>query len=141
MKKRNFILLLSLIFIATACQSQQLMQTKADARKLTDNKEKFINKPLENLLVEIKPEIKAAFGNPDEENEKITSYIRFHFTNQNEYFKRKGNGENPTRILVTLIRPNKKRYPKLDSNAQWTDAQTKIYGDMIVVDISILGKD
>lgn len=124
-----------------SCQSQKLMNTIKDAEKLTINKNIFINKPLKKLLNEISPPIKAALGNPEDVSPTTLPSISFYFANKNEFNKRRQNGENPTRILVRLKRPDNKLYPKLDPNSVWTIEQTKVYGDMIVVDFSIIGKN
>lgn len=50
------------LFMNISCKAQQMVQTPNDVYKLRENEQQFINKPLKNLLKEIKPEIKMAAG-------------------------------------------------------------------------------
>ncbi len=85
MKNIFKILLIMTLLINCSSQSQQLVQTPDDIQKLKTNKLLFIYKPLKNLLKEVKPEIKTAFGtsgspsfftfkflSPSEINQKVT---------------------------------------------------------------------
>lgn len=54
-----------LFIINTSCKAQQMVQTPAETYKLKVNEQQFINKPLKNLLKEIKPEIKLVTGTVD----------------------------------------------------------------------------
>jgi hypothetical protein len=60
---KNYILVSLLsIYILTSCFSQQLVKKQEDARLIIQQKERFINKPLKDLIKEIKPEIKNALA-------------------------------------------------------------------------------
>lgn len=60
-----FKILLSFFLVVTAISCKaQLVQTTNDVKKLIENKNLFIGKPLEVLLKEVKPEIKMAIGMP-----------------------------------------------------------------------------
>ena len=62
------------LLINYSCKAQQLVQTPNDAYKLKTNEQQFLNKPLKNLLKEIKPEIKFVLGTVD-----YPSYFSFRF--------------------------------------------------------------
>lgn len=56
-----------------------MVQTPNDAHKLKINEQKFIHKPLKNLLKEIKPEIKTVLRTIDN-----ASYFVFYFMIRDE---------------------------------------------------------
>ena len=53
------------LLLSYSCKAQQMVQTTKDVSKLKTNEQQFINKPLKNLLKEIKPEIKTADATND----------------------------------------------------------------------------
>ena len=55
-----------ILFSSCSCVSQQLVETVNDAKKILEHKEQFKNKPLKELLKEIKPPIKRADASPFE---------------------------------------------------------------------------
>ena len=71
---KYFLSTLLTICILTNCFSQQLVKKQADARLIIEQKVRFINKPLKDLLKEIKPEIKYAFGHNAGDHGRPTSY-------------------------------------------------------------------
>ena len=73
-----FLLSLLTICVLSSCFSQQLVKKQADARLIVEQKDRFINKPLKDLLKEIKPEIKYAFGY-DAGDHGMPAYFRFMF--------------------------------------------------------------
>jgi len=115
------------------------MRTVGEAKKLEINQSKFIGKPLKVLLDEIGPQIKTALGDPELISDRTLSHISFYFTDKSEYYSRIKNGEKPTIILVTLKKPDGKKYPPLSPTKSWTSEQKKIYGDMIVMRINVSG--
>ena len=74
----KFIVILFL-FINTSCKAQQMVETPNDAYKLKTNEQQFVNKPLKNLLKEIKPAIKNVLGTRDN-----PSYFVFYFISRDE---------------------------------------------------------
>ena len=72
MKNTLKIFILLFILINNSCK-QLMVQTTKDAYKLKINEQQFINKPLKNLLKEIKPEIKTA-GASNEEGYQFFSF-------------------------------------------------------------------
>lgn len=124
-----------------SCYAQKMVQKSSDAKKLEINKDQFIDKPLKVLLAQIAPKIEGALGDPDMASDTRLNHISFCFIGIDEYFHRKNKGENPIIIRVTLKRPNRKEYPVLSPKNAWTDEQTKIYGDMIVMRITVSGEN
>ena len=55
MKQLFNIFLVAFLFAITSCNTQKLVLKVNDAKKLETNKDKFIGKPLKNVLSEIKP--------------------------------------------------------------------------------------
>jgi hypothetical protein len=53
------------LFANNSCKAQQMVQTTKDVCLLKTNEQQFINKPLEDLLKAIKPEIKTADATND----------------------------------------------------------------------------
>lgn len=129
------------MFLLTWCQGQKLMQKLEDAKKLQQQQEKFVNKPLKNLLAQISPEIKSTIGDVECINKKKMNTIIFYFEERKDFLRRKQKSENPTRIMVYLINPESKIYPKLDKHTPWSIEKTNIYGDFIVKRISVLGEN
>jgi len=66
MKKIKLLIPFFILFSLHNCFSQQLVQTVSDAKKILEHKEQFKNKPLKELLKEIKPPIKRADASPFE---------------------------------------------------------------------------
>ncbi|MEO7047701.1 MAG: hypothetical protein ABI091_20550, partial [Ferruginibacter sp.] len=58
--------LLAILFFAQIGNSQQLVQNINDINRLKEYEDIFINKPLKDLIKEIKPEIKIAFPNNED---------------------------------------------------------------------------
>ena len=71
---KNILRTFALLFILSnnSCKAQQMVQTTKDAYLLKTSEQQFINKPLKNLLKEIKPEIKTA-GASNEEGHQFFS--------------------------------------------------------------------
>ena len=137
-------LFLILIFSATvSCHLQQLVQTSNDAKKIKENEKLFIGKPLKNLLKEIKPEIKMAYGDPSINIQSKVGYFRFKFVDFKQNNSLKANGKMPVSIIV-YVKENfdwdfQKR-PK-GKELQWTKEDEKKYGDLTIVAFRVYGED
>jgi len=127
------------LLATTSCHAQKMVQKTSDAKRLEINKDKFVGKPLKVLLDKIGPQIKSALGNPEDKSDIRLNHISFYFVDKGEYYSRKSKGEHPTIINVTLKRPNGKEYPSLSPVKPWDDEKTQIYGDMIIVRITVSG--
>lgn len=141
MKNVSYLLILVFTISMYSCQAQKLVMQPTDAYKLNEFKDRFIGKPLKVLLAEINPQIKTALGNPADASDTKFANISFLFVNKTEYLAMKKAGRDPISIIVSLKRADDKSYPELDPDKIWTTKQTKLYGDMIVFRVGILGND
>ncbi|AYN05054.1 hypothetical protein [Flavobacterium sp. 140616W15] len=125
------------LLINTNCKAQQMVQTTKDVSKLKTNEQQFINKPLKNLLKEIKPEIKIGYGSNDEGH----SYFSFRFTTFEQREKKQGSKEDRVSLYVYVKegpidwdfdkRPIGKEY-------EWTKEDLVKYGNLTVIRIKII---
>ncbi|MCZ8228053.1 hypothetical protein [Flavobacterium sp.] len=130
--------LASLVFLINySCKAQQLVQTTADVQKLKTNEQQFINKPLKDLLKEIKPEIKTAFGNIGD-----PCFFSFRFIDPEEIKRR--SLENPSVGLYVYVKePLEWYFEKREKGKeyQWTKEDLEKYGNLTVIRIKVIGKD
>jgi hypothetical protein len=135
---------LSLFVFLMLCSScyGQMVQKTTDAIVLQNKKEVFIGKPLTELLKQIAPRIKYVYGNPENRwaGETGGTYLRFYFVDRKEAFKQIDAGKKPTTIVINFhLEPNNKRKPlPKEGLNEWTDKQTKEYGDMIVLNVRVI---
>lgn len=125
------------VFMNFSCKAQQMVQTTKDVYKLKANEQQFVNKPLRNLLKEIKPEIKNADGN----NEEGHSFFGFRFRTLEQRIKNEGNKEDRVSLYVYVKempidwdfdkRPKGKEY-------QWTKEDIEKYGNLTVIRIKVI---
>ncbi len=143
MKKIFFLAIFFTILIGTSCRAQKMMNSVNDAIKLQDNKRQFIGKLFKKLLNQITPEIKYYYGNPDNKGESIAgTCIKFYFVSKEDYKKVNEDINKPTGILVCFkLEPKNNREPIPIGGRDWTGTETKEYGDMIVTNIYVTGKD
>lgn len=136
---RNTIKLLAflLIIISTSCQAQQLVQVPNDAYKLKTNEQNFINKPLKDLLKEIKPEIKFVLGTVDS-----PSYFTFRFISREELNKKSSNSAT-LGVHVYVKESIDWNFDKRSkaNEYQWTKEDLEKYGNLTVIRIKVTGKD
>jgi hypothetical protein len=98
--------------------AQELVKKQSDLRLLIDQRERFINKPLKDLLKEIKPPIKYAFGT-DAKDHGIPANITFKFVTHQEYLILKEVNKFPLTLIIyvkekkltglTLLKKQKKQ--------------------------------
>jgi hypothetical protein len=142
------LLFYSFILIAltiSSCNTQKIVSTINDAKKLEIHKNDFIDKPLSKVLSEIKPQIKFAYGNPENRSSEAIggTYMTFYFVNKEEGKKRISAKDIPTRITIQFKLENinnRKPFPK-DGLTKWTKKETKEYGDMIILNIRVSGEN
>lgn len=127
-------LVLLLILIHYNCKAQQMVQTTEDAYKLKENEQQFLNKPLKNLLKEIKPEIKTAFGTIDN-----PSYFSFKFFTPEELNK-KIVGRKHVSLYVYVKEPLNWNFDKRTKGQeyQWTKEDLVKYGNLTVIRIKVI---
>ncbi len=115
-------LIFFLIITGISCKAQ-LVQTVADAKKLEIGKDKFIGKPLKDLLKEIKPPIKRAVLQPGG-MEGVNNYVIFNFISDSDYNKYKSEtGKIPVTIRINVKEYNFKWDPSnkpKNQRSNWT---------------------
>ena len=134
---KNLIKTFAVLFllITYSCKAQQMVQTPNDAIKLKINEQQFINKPLKNLLAQIKPEIKMAFGTLE-----MPSYFSFRFITSEE-LKQKVKGRKLIGLYVYVKEDikewNNGTRPK-EKEFIWTKEDLEKYGNYTVVRIKVI---
>ncbi|MCD0465129.1 hypothetical protein [Flavobacterium sp. ENC] len=134
-KLKLFVLLFSLM--QYSCQAQQMVQVPMDAYKLKTNEHQFINKPLKDLLKEIKPEIKLVSGTVE-----YPPFFSFRFISREELIKRPLGG-NILGLYVYVKEPldwDFDKRPK-DTASKWTKEDLEKYGNLTVERIKVIGKE
>lgn len=97
--KSLFVLLFCL---AVSCQAQKIVQSTNDAIKLQQKKDDFVEKLLAVLIDQIKPEIKFAYGAPDNQsvNSFTGTFIKVYFIDKITYQKENKNGRKPIGVSI-----------------------------------------
>lgn len=138
---KNILKIFVTIFIIMnySCKAQQMVQMPNDAHKLKINEKHFINKPLKNLLKEIKPEIKTAWGN----NEEGHQFFSFRFIDSEEFKSGRAIGKNHLGLYVYVKEPIDWKFEKRPKGKElmWTKEDVEKYGNLIVIRIKVIGKD
>jgi hypothetical protein len=128
-----------LIFLANnSCKGQQMVQTPNDAHKLRTNEQLFINKPLKNLLKEIKPEIKMADATRD-----FPDYFSFKFIDPEHFKNGRAIGKNYIRVYVYVKEQIDWHYEKRSKGKElvWTKEDAEKYGNLTVIRIKVSGNE
>jgi hypothetical protein len=135
--KINKIIALLFILSNNSCKAQQMVQTTTDAYKLKINEQQFINKPLKDLLKEIKPEIKTAYGTLGD-----PSYFSFRFIDPEE-IKRRPIENNSLGLYIYVKEPIDWDFTKRPTGKEylWTKEDVEKYGNLTVIRIKVIGKD
>lgn len=122
------------LFITISCKAQQMVQTPDDVYKLKENEQQFINKPLKNVLKEIKPEIKMAFGIVD-----YPSFFAFKFFTPTE-INRRVIGRKHNSIYIYVEEPIDWNFDKRvkGKEYQWTKEDLEKYGNLTVTRIKVV---
>lgn len=131
------------VFISALFLAQTSKKTLDSAKKIIENKNDFIGKPLSYLLKNIKGDIMSVIPFPNK-NLKEVNRIGFLFVSSEEYRKSPSNySEKPLRITAIFNQNwdfvgEPCRY-YMDC-AQWTKEDVKTLGDLIIYDIYVTGK-
>ncbi len=137
------ILLLSFVLIAATSCKAQMIQTVNDAKKLEIGKDKFIGKPLKELLAQIKPPVKRMAAIPG--GTTSASHIFLYFLTDSSYHQYiDQTGKTPTRIDVQVAEGNFEWNPVTKAKGHqydWTKEDEKKYGNLTVVNIRVTGSD
>jgi hypothetical protein len=97
------------------------------------------------VLSQIKPKIKFVHGNPENNSGHVSGGTRltFYFVSREVGRERTGKNDNPTHITINFrleSENNRKPLPK-EGLTKWTKKESKEYGDMIVQNIFVSGKN
>lgn len=135
MKKIFKTLFLILFLSSYSCHAQQMVMTTDDLPKLKSNEQQFLNKPLKNLIKEIKPEIKTAFGTVVD----TPSYFSFIFLTPAELNK-KVIGRKSISLYVYLREPFDWDFDKRTKGHEyeWTNDDLEKYGNLTVIRIKVI---
>jgi hypothetical protein len=113
-----------------------MVQTPSDAYKLKTNEQQFINRPLKDLLKEIKPEIKLVTGNVD-----YPSFFSFRFISREE-LRKKTESENTLGLYVYVKETLDWDFDKRPQGKEfeWSKEDLEKYGNLTVTRIKVIGK-
>jgi len=123
------------ICVLSSCFSQQLVKKQADARLIVEQKERFINKPLKDLL----KEIKYAFGY-DAGDHGMPAYFRFKFVTKEQSDSLRAKNLSPILIIVYVkenIDWNEPALRKKDILFTWTEDDFQKYKNYTVIDLRV----
>jgi hypothetical protein len=135
---KNILRTFALLFILLnhSCSAQQMVQTTKDVYLLKTSEEQFINKPLKNLLKEIKPAIKTAGAS----NEEGHQFFSFRFRTLEQHKKNEGSYEDRVSLYVYVKDPIDWKWEKRPrgKELEWTKEDIDKYGNLIVVRIKVI---
>ncbi len=128
--------ILAILFILAnySCTAQQMVQTPEDTYKLKTNEQQFINKPLKNLLKEVKPEIKTVVATLD-----YPSYFAFKFISPKE-INRKVIGRKLISFYVYVKEPFEWDFNNRPKGKEysWTKEDVEKYGNLTIIRIKVI---
>ncbi|MDR7208165.1 hypothetical protein [Flavobacterium piscis] len=134
---KNTLKFFALLFILlnNSCKAQKMVQTTKDAYKLKTNEQQFINKPLNDLLKELKPEIKTGYASNDN-----PYYFIFRFTTHEQQKKKEGSWEDRVSLYVYVKDPIDWQLEKRPNGKEmvWTKEDAEKYGNLIVIRIKVI---
>ena len=124
------------LLINYSCKAQ-MVQTTKDVYLLKTNEQQFINKPLKDLLKEIKPEIRTADTSIDS-----PYFFRFKFITYEQQRTNKGNWEDRVSLYVYVKEPIDWKWEKRPKGNEliWTKEDAEKYGNLAVVRIKVINQ-
>jgi len=139
--KKHLLISLLLICTLSSCFSQQLVKKQSDVRLLIDQQERFINKPLKDLLKEIKPAIQYARG--DDYNDR-PAYFTFKFVTRHQSDSIRQKSLFPI-VLYVYVKERNIDWNGLlkrskETITSWTADDLRNYGDFTVIGIRVYGE-
>jgi hypothetical protein len=133
---KNIVKTFAILFLSVtySCNAQQLVETPNDAYKLKINEQQFINKTLNNLLKEIKPEIKFAYATTE-----YPSFFSFRFISSEEQKQHKI-GRKLIGLYVYVKEPLDWKFEQRPKGKeyQWTKEDLEKYGNLTVIRIKVI---
>ena len=135
----------TMLIAVSACNSQRLVQSIDDVGKLEKNEREFIGHPLHKLLSQVKPKIMFVHGNPENKSSHQSggTYLVFYFVSRQVGRERTSKNDSPTHVTINFqLEQNNTRKPlPKEGLTRWTKKESKEYGDMIVQNIFVSGKN
>ncbi len=124
------------LLINYSCKAQ-MVQTTKEVYLLKANEQQFINKPLKDLLKEIKPEIKTGDASIDS-----PYFFRFKFITYEQQRTNRGNREDRVSLYVYVKEPIDWQYEKRQKGNEllWTKEDAEKYGNLTVVRIKVINQ-
>lgn len=115
-----------------------MVQTTKDVYLLKANEQQFINKPLKDLLNEIKPKIRTGSAS----NEGGNQYFSFKFRTMEQGKKNEGNWEDRVSLYVYVKEPIDWKWEKRPKGNEllWTKEDAEKYGNLTVVRIKVINQ-
>ena len=126
-----------LILTNSSCKPQ-MVQTTKEAYLLKENEQQLIDKPLNDLLKEVKPEIKTGYAT----NEEGLQYFSFKFRTPEQWKKDEGSWDDRVSIYVYVKDPIDWQYEKrsIGKETVWTKEDAEKYGNLIVTRIKVINQ-
>lgn len=141
MKLINFLTVIFLLFTTCSCYSQKLIQKETDAQKVIENKDRFIGKPLKELLAQIKPPIMRVTATPSKNIQSYVGNFHFYFMGNEAVDKSRSEGKAPITIVVYVKENFDWDFQKRPKGKEtvWTPEDAIKYGDLTIVGFRIYG--
>ncbi|MGI8584699.1 MAG: hypothetical protein ACR2KX_21125 [Chitinophagaceae bacterium] len=119
------------------------MKTLNDAQKIKANEKQFINKPLKDLLKEIKPQIKRVTANPSKNIQSSVGYFIFNFVDSKQKDSLRAKEKIPVTIVVYVSEYFDWDFQKRKKGKEfvWTKEDEEKYGDLTVVGLRVYGEN
>lgn len=127
---------LLLLVINNSGRAQQMVQTTKDVYQLKINEEQFVNKPLKNVLKELKPTIKAVYAINDN-----PFFFAFRFRTTEQQQKNEGSLEDRVSLYVYVKDPIDWQFENRSRGKEmvWTKEDAEKYGNLTVTRIKVIG--
>lgn len=137
---KNTLKIFTILFFVVnySCKGQQMVQVPNDVHKIKTNEALFINKPLRNLLKEIKPEIKTAGA-----NNGFPSYFSFSFKDYKQLKTGKYVDKKKVNLYVYVKEQIDWKWENRPKGQElvWTKEDAEKYGNLTVIRIKVIGKE
>ena len=117
------------------------MNTVDDAQKIKANEQQFINKPLKELLKEIKPQIKRVTAGSSKNIQSSVGYFIFNFVDSKQKDSLSKISKTPVTIVVYVKEDFEWDFNKRTKGKEtvWTAEDAKIYESLTIVGFRVYG--
>jgi len=137
------LLLIFVLILNNNIGHAQLVKTPSDSYKIEQSQQLFINKPLKDLIKEIKPPIKMLTASHVPDHESITGFFMFKFVDSNQADSLQKLGKIPITIVAYVKEKFEwnARQRMLDKKEGWLPEDEIKYGDLTVMAFRIYGEE